>query len=171
MRSQRSKMKSELKQDKMWNAKRFNKDGGRLDFAIAGALVDHVRFGGNVRLDFNDDFKTRVELWMPFSLTQYDQTLRLQPKDTTALAPLLSLPGCRLVKAVADRSGFLTMEFDNDMTLMAPADQDAFEYEAWQLTDLHGFHVVCAIGGQLSIWLPDAETSRRRSRAAIFNQD
>ena len=151
-------------QRKYWNAKRFEQKGNRYFFAFSGENVGSVRFGGDVKIYLSDDFLTRIDLWMPFTFTRHGQTQICEPSETTSLIPLLALVDSKLIKAVADRDGFLSLEFDNGITLEAPSDQSEHRWEAWQIGDRHGFQIVCAIGGRLAIWIPDAETSRRRNK-------
>jgi Family of unknown function (DUF6188) len=149
---------------KHWNAKRFEQKGNRYLFAFSGETVGSIRLGGDIKIYLGDDFLTRIDLWMPFTFAQYGQSHIYNPRETTSLAPLLALVGSKIVKAVAEQNGFLVLEFDNGITLAAPSDQSEHRWEAWQIVDRHGFHVICAIGGSLAIWMPDAESSRRRNK-------
>lgn len=159
-----------MKDLKAWNLTRYQQKGTRYEFEFAGELVGSIKFGSGITIYLCDDFKTQIELWMPFSCEQYGQTLTFNPRgETTKLASLLELVAKRVVKAVVEKSGFLTLTFDNQLTLQAPSNSSEQIFEAWQISDRYGFQVICAIGGDLAIWLPNAETSRRRNKANNFD--
>jgi hypothetical protein len=151
-------------QARPWNAKRFHQKGKVYEFAFAGAKVASLRIGGPFQIFLGDDFATRIDLWMPFAMSQFGQSQNYDPSEPTALAPLLGLIGSTVVKASAGDAVPLTLEFNNGMTIEAPLELSSYQWEAWQITDEHGFSVVCRIGGDLEICLPDAEASRRWNR-------
>lgn len=150
-----------MKPTKPWNEKRFAQEGKRFKFAFAGSKVVTLSVGGGVRLGLGDDFATQIELSMPFTFSQFGQSTRHNPGEPTTLAPLLELVGATLIKAEAADQSPLFLSFDNGMTVEAPSAPEDYQWEAWSITDRHGFHVVCQIGGDLAIWLPSAENSKR----------
>ena len=154
-----------MKEAKPWNLTRYNQKGNRYEFEFAGTTVGSIMFGGGVTIYLNDEFSTQIDLWMPFLIEQHGQSQTCNPRGkATQLAPLLDLVERSVAQAVAEKSGFLTLNFDNQTKIQAPFDSSEQRFEAWQIRDKHGFHVVCAFGGNLAIWLPNAEVSRRRSK-------
>jgi hypothetical protein len=146
-----------MEQQRPWNARRFHQKGSRLEFAFTGAKVNSVRIGDKNRIYLGDDFATQIDLWVPFKLTQYGQGQLCHPDEPATLEPLLGIIGSSILSATSSDTTPLTLKFDNGSIIEAPADQNGYQWEAWQLKDQHGFHVVCAIGGKLSIWLPSLE--------------
>ncbi|MCA1596482.1 MAG: DUF6188 family protein [Chloroflexi bacterium] len=151
-------------QRKPWNSRRFIRAGDRYEFLLDGSAVSAIRLSRDVRFYLDDDFYTQIELWMPFTFEKYGQCHHLDPFETSTLAPLLALVRKSLRKVVCD-SGFLSLDFDDGTKIHAPVDQSEHRWEAWEITDKCGFHVVCTLGGKIVVVQPSAEIARRRTRS------
>jgi hypothetical protein len=146
-----------MEQRKPWNTKRFQQRGNLIEFSFAGAKVRSVRLGDKNRIYLDDDFKTCIDLWMPFTLTQYGKTQFCRPSESATMEPLLAIIGTAILSATSADAVPLTLKFDNGSIIEAPTEKSSYQWEAWQLRDQHGFHVVCTIGGKLSVSLPSLQ--------------
>lgn len=107
-----------------------------------------------MKLTLWDDFFTTISFGMEFDFVQQNQSQRLAAVNVVSLSPLLQLVDCEIESAVADENGFLHLRFNNGIQIQAPSDAGEFRFEAWEITDGHGFLVVCAVGGTVTIWDP-----------------
>ena len=138
-----------------WNTKRYVQKSGGYEFLFGGKKIHKIQFGvGEVKLSFWDDFHTKISFGMKFDFVQHNQTQEFEASDVPSLAPLLQLVGSEIESVFADDSGFLHLHFDNKIQIQAPSNAEEFRFEAWEITDGHGFSVVCAVGGTTTIWDP-----------------
>ncbi len=140
---------------KPWNAKRYRQKSGGYEFLLSGTKIRTIRFGMSaVEIGLDDEFSTLISLRMNFTLTQNATGQHSNIKDTVSASPLLQLIGSEIESIVADKSGFLHMKSKDGMEIQAPNEASEFRFEAWEISDGHGFLAVCAIGGTVSIWEP-----------------
>jgi hypothetical protein len=88
-------------------------------------------------------------------ITRPGQRPRLVPSHSELIATaLLSTLNHQLTQAHIN-DGHLQLAFDNDLGLgVAPHPQ----WEAWQISSADHLLIVCAPGGQLTIWYPDPDS-------------
>jgi len=150
---------------KPWEVKRFEEKAEGWEFLLAGSTVIFIQFGGaSIDLQLNDEFSTGIRLGMPFEWKNNDVSQLLDPANVPSLSPMLNVVGKVLTKVEATKSGFLSLEFSDGVSIKSPFGEDGHDYEAWQIGDKHGYLVVCAIGGQVHIWLPTEAVSKIRNR-------
>lgn len=138
-----------------WNSKRYLQRSGGYEFLFSGKKVHKIQFGaGQIKLSLWDDFFTKISFGMKFDFVQQKQTQQLTASEVVSLVPLLQLVGTEIESAFADESGFLHLRFNNGIEIRDPSNEEEFRFEAWEITDGHGFLVVCAVGGTTTIWDP-----------------
>ena len=114
---------------------------------VTRCLVDHT-FGLEL---WERDRTTTIRIEGDFVFQGYGGEHQLSPASPTALGPVLSILGKTITAARACKDGCLEVHFADGSTLSAKPDA---EYEAWEIADTGGLHVVCTPGGSLSIWQP-----------------
>ncbi len=147
--------------EKPWDAPRFEEKENGFEFFLSNTVVIFMQFGGsNIDLSLDDNFSTYIRLAMPFVWKQgnhaqvFDPEKALNPAEVLTLAPLLSLMRKRIAKVEATKTGFLFITFEDGDEVKVPSDEEGHIYEAWQIGDRHDFLAVCAVGGGISIFLP-----------------
>ena len=151
---------------KPWEVKRFEEKAEGWEFLLSGSTVIFIQFGGcYIDLQLNDELSTIIRLEMPFKWEKDGISQVLNPKNVPSLYPMLDSVGKVLIKAESIKSGFLSLEFTDGVSMKSPFGEDGHDYEAWEVRDNHGYLVVCAIGGEVFICMPTEAASKIHNRA------
>ena len=120
-----------------------------MDLGFAGQAVLGTDFGYTVAVQFGGGYEVRVEV--PFTLWVDGLDREIEPGRDADAAAVAQLSGQVVSLARADDSGGLRIEFVGGARLLALPDSS---FEAWTVAGPGGLKVVCAPGGELSVWSP-----------------
>jgi hypothetical protein len=138
--------------------------GWRLRFRDGVVQLIQVDFRLTLFLgDGADTAKLVVET--PFRLIALENDVVCSPEKPASLAPILPLVNARITGVLAQKSGWLRVEFDSGRSLEVAPNES---YEAWQLGSSIGFLLVCSPGGGVSFFKEDRKgmsTGQKASNA------
>lgn len=92
-----------------------------------------------------------VVIEAPFTVELEGEAISLSPEigPDESFAPVRSLIGHTVQKALADENGALRVTFENNARLLVGPDPT---YEAWNVSGPDGALVVSTPGGKLAVW-------------------
>lgn len=122
---------------------------------LAGSQVDQIRIGGGLSILFSKEFTWStlgIHSWFELRRRDHAVSLLSGTVEPVALAPLLELVGTRVDSATVEEREELRLDFANGTSLRVLVDP---KFEAWEFAASDGQRVVCAAGGELTVWSPD----------------
>jgi hypothetical protein len=99
---------------------------------IAGLEIKKLVYDGLLRIVFNDQEQSYLDLHGEFEITQHNQKSILSPKSKEALLLFYNLFGVPIKDAKADKFGRLFLRFDNGLEIIV---EDGL-YENWHYTKI-----------------------------------
>ncbi|MEO5662973.1 MAG: DUF6188 family protein [Nocardioides sp.] len=104
---------------------------------------------GSVSREIQVEHET-LELRLPNS----DRTASLDRDDPVAVTSLLSALSQPVIRLSVD-DGKLVVELKGGLVIGVDSDE---HYESWQINSDDGLLIVCAPGGELTIWYPESQS-------------
>lgn len=140
------------------NTEHMKSRGDLPSLPLRGASVVQCCIDYSVTLKF-DSPSAQLRLEGSFTIRDESGHEILFPSegDVTRFGPVLKLWGARVLEAIADENGSLTLRFDDGSELRAPPDP---QYESWEFAGPSGFDVIAMPGGELAVWDAEADTEQ-----------
>jgi hypothetical protein len=109
---------------------KLNETGKYFELPIGGLKIKEIIFNGLLRLVFDDQENSSLDLHSNFKASQYNQTTDFNPRNQEALVLFFNYFDKPIARAKADKYGNLWLTFENGMEISV-ADGP---YENWHYT-------------------------------------
>ncbi|MBI1288108.1 MAG: hypothetical protein GC178_11100 [Flavobacteriales bacterium] len=109
---------------------KLKQKGRYFELPIVGQTIKKIIFDGLLTLVFDDQEESHLKLHSTFKVTQYNQTVEINPGDKDALTVFYDNYGQSIKDAKADGEGNLWLTFDNGTEITL---EDG-PYENWHYT-------------------------------------
>lgn len=114
---------------------------------VSRCVVDHA-----FALEFHEGEQSAVvRIEGTFAVVEHGRVHRISPSAPEELGPAVGLFGQVVRSATASALGRLEVAFEDGRMLSVEPDA---RYEAWEIHGPGGMRVVCAPGGEVSVWQP-----------------
>jgi hypothetical protein len=131
---------------------RVDRDDGGWSLQLHHATVHRCTSEPALTLELRDgDDAGMLRIEGRFVVTAGSVTHRLDAEKPADLDPARALVGQRIAMGRVLSAGLLEIRFEDGRILRVPPDDD---FEAWELSGPRGMRVVCAPGGEISVWQP-----------------